>query len=197
MEEERMRELRLINSSLPLSEYYQTFTSLFSIVYKTGKMVLTYMYYNKTHELKADRFQVVNALLGSFREPLTAPEIKRMELMAVNLYEMSKEEREFERRIEYVARKITTCKEKAGKIERAFLDEPLKLFWSKLTCELKSHEKYGFIEDMLESYSKRLCFYDVQLFLRSHLTSEEFQGQIEKYCGRQEVDDDLSLDYTF
>ena len=84
---------------------------------------------------------------------------------------MSKEEREFERRMEYVARKITTSKEKSGKIERAFLDEPLKLFWSKLTLELKRHEKYGFIEDMLESYAKRLCFYDVQLFLRSHLTS--------------------------
>lgn len=61
-----MRDLQLIHSSIPLSEYYQTFTSLFSIVYKTGKMVLTYMYYNRTHELKADRFQVVNALLGSF-----------------------------------------------------------------------------------------------------------------------------------
>jgi|688.fasta_scaffold2091733_1 hypothetical protein len=85
-----MRELQAISSSIPLSEYYQTFTSLFSIVYKTGKMVLTYMYYNKTHELKPDRLQVVNALLGSFQEPLTSREIRRMELMAVNLYEMSK-----------------------------------------------------------------------------------------------------------
>jgi hypothetical protein len=66
-----MRDLQLIQSSIPLSEYYQTFISLFSIVYKTGKMVLTYLYYNRTHELKADRFQVVNALLGNFEEPLT------------------------------------------------------------------------------------------------------------------------------
>lgn len=94
-----------------------------------------------------------------------------MEQMAINLYEMSKEEQEFERRIEYVARKMTTNKEKSGKIERAFLDEPLKLFWSRLTLELMSHEKYGFIEDMLESYSKRLCFYDMQLFLRSKLAT--------------------------
>jgi hypothetical protein len=44
-----MKELSTIQNSKALTDYYKTFNSLFIILYKTSKMILTYMYYNKTH----------------------------------------------------------------------------------------------------------------------------------------------------
>jgi hypothetical protein len=76
MEEERMKDLQAIRSSPALSDYYHTFNALFLIVYKTGKLILTYMYYNNTHELNVDRLQVLNVLMGNFQDNWTPSKLR-------------------------------------------------------------------------------------------------------------------------
>jgi hypothetical protein len=50
---------------------------------------------------------------------------------------------------------------------------------------------------MFETYAKKLCFYDIHSFIRRSLSTLAFKEKIEKYCGKQELDEDLNLNYTF
>lgn len=95
MEEERMRELHVIRGSDALSDYYSTFNSLFLIIYKTSKLILTHMYYNTTHELNVDRLQVLNVLMGNFQDNWTQLKISKIEMLSTNLYEMCSDEKDF------------------------------------------------------------------------------------------------------
>lgn len=78
MEEERMKELQTIKNSPALSDYYETFNSVLLIIYKTSTLILTYMYYNNTHELNVDRLQVLNVLMGNFQDNWTQAKLKRI-----------------------------------------------------------------------------------------------------------------------
>lgn len=110
---------------------------------------------------------------------------------------MSKDEKDFQRRVEYVARKLTTNREKREQIERCFLDERLKKFWGGLSERIRKYEKHCFIHDMFDSYAKKLCFYDIHCFINRRLAKQDFKEQIEKFCSKQELDEDLNLSYTF
>lgn len=110
---------------------------------------------------------------------------------------MAKDEKEFQRRIEYVARKLCSNREKQNNVERAFLNEGLKKFWERMTYSIATSERHGFVDDMLDTYPKKLCFYDIHCFLIRSLSQAHYRETIAAYCGRQDIDEDLSINYTF
>jgi hypothetical protein len=60
-------------------------------------------------------------------------------VLATNLYEMAKDEKEFERRVEYVSRKLCNSQEKREIIERSFLNDQLKKFWGRLSDHIRHY----------------------------------------------------------
>lgn len=50
---------------------------------------------------------------------------------------------------------------------------------------------------MFSSFAEKLCFFDIRVFVNKFLVTLQFKEKIAKYCAKHEVDEDLSLDYTF
>ncbi len=104
---------------------------------------------------------------------------------------------EFERRIELVAIKATLHNEKRAKIEKAFLNSRIEECWEVLEGRFGEWEVFGYLEDQFERAEEKLCFVEVQEFVRDRLATPAFTALLRQHCQLEEIDHDMNFSFKF
>jgi len=99
--------------------------------------------------------------------------------------------------MELVAIKSCLHNEKKPKIEKAFLNTRIEAYWRQMECRFGEMEVFSFIEDQFEKAEEKLCFIEIQEFLKSKLSTEEFGNMLKRYCQLEEIDHDMNLSFKF
>jgi hypothetical protein len=72
----------------------------------------------------------------------------------------------------------------------------VKTLWSKLGQALPCVQR-EFLNDMFFSDVEKMCFCDISNFVTARLSRPDFKEQVSRYCKKEEVDDDMNVNFTF
>ena len=87
------------------------------------------------------KFQIINILLGEPDQDWNLQKYDMLLLMASNIYLLSKSLLDFQKRIEYVSRKVCMNQAKQKCISAAFLNSNSKEFWKRVAGMKASEER--------------------------------------------------------
>jgi proline dehydrogenase len=96
-----------------------------------------------------------------------------------------------------VAIKSCLHNEKRPKIEKAFLNTKIEAYWKRIEEKFSHLDVYSYVEDQFEKAEERLCFIEIQEFVKSKLSNEDFGEHLRKYCQLEEIDHDMDLTFKF
>ena len=166
--------MKTIRQSSALNMYYESVIRLFMIVYSSSQIIISNIFDCRKSTTGLSGHGILGMRVAVAENIWNQQKMIKLKILAKNVVRMSPTSTCFQRKVEFIARKVTLNHNLKNKIEMSFLSKQVESFWQKLLKRITVSSQVEFLEEMFEFPAEKLAYWHFMSFLNTHLCEESF-----------------------